>query len=379
MTWTRFSARTGYVRIVGEIGKLGITVSATSVRRILRRHGLCPAPRRHCGPSWVEFLRAQAAGTLACDFFTVETLGMTRLYVLFVIEVEQRRVHLVGITAQPTGEWVTQAARNLLMDLQDHASMFRFLVRDRDAKFAAAFDAVFASSGIEVLKIPPRAPRANAYSERWVRTVRSECLDWILVRTARHLHRVLSIYLMHYNTARPHRGLKLQVPVQAAARMGCADGSSNASMSSAGSSTSIGEPPERRMHHARGTPLQLGWLPLWSSSSCRAQRQPSPREDMYRSRLCPRRHSNRRPQAAPGSVLDLAPGNVDWHPSASFLPGPCVLPAGRVDVGTRGEQGTGQRDLHFGRRPGMHRSWRCFEEPGLRRTRRRGFPSAQLQ
>jgi putative transposase len=221
----RENPRWGYVRIVGEIGKLGITVSATSVRRILRRHGLCPAPRRHCGPTWVEFLRAQAAGTLACDFFTVETLGLTRLYVLFVIEVERRRVHLVGITAQPTGEWVTQAARNLLMDLQDHASRFRFLVRDRDAKFTAAFDAVFASSGIEVLKIPPRAPRANAYSERWVRTVRSECLDWTLVRTARHLHRVLSIYLMHYNTARPHRGLKLQVPVQAAARMCCADGS----------------------------------------------------------------------------------------------------------------------------------------------------------
>jgi putative transposase len=105
----RENPRWGYVRIVGEIGKLGITVSATSVRRILRRHGLCPAPRRHCGPSWVEFLRAQAAGTLACDFSTVETLGMTRLYVLFVIEVERRRVHLVGITAQPTGEWVTQA------------------------------------------------------------------------------------------------------------------------------------------------------------------------------------------------------------------------------------------------------------------------------
>jgi putative transposase len=143
-----------------------------------------------------------------------------RLYVLFVIEVERRRVYLVGITAHPTGEWVTQAARNLLMDLDDAARGFRFLVRDRDAKFTAAFDAVFASAGIEVLKIPPRAPRANAYSERWVRTVRTECLDWILVRNARHLHRVLSIYLGHYNTARPHRGLKLEAPLQAAAPIG---------------------------------------------------------------------------------------------------------------------------------------------------------------
>jgi putative transposase len=212
----------GYVRIVGEARKVGVTVSATSVRRILRHHGLGPAPRRHGGPSWAEFLRAQAAGTLGCDFFTVETVGLRRLYVLyvlFVIEVERRRVHLIGITAHPTGEWVTQAARNLLMDLEEHAARFRFLVRDRDTKFTMAFDAAFTSSGIEVLKIPPRAPRANAYSERWVRTARIECLDWILVRNARHLYRVLSIYLDHYHTARPHRGLNLQVPLQAGVRL----------------------------------------------------------------------------------------------------------------------------------------------------------------
>ncbi|MGZ4542562.1 MAG: integrase core domain-containing protein [Mycobacteriaceae bacterium] len=164
-----------------------------------------PAPRRPGGPTWVAFLRAQAAGTLACDFLTVETLRLTRLYVLFVIEVDRRQVHLAGITAHPRGEWVTQAARNLLLDLDDAARRCRFLIRDRDAEFTAAFDAVFAGSGVEVLKTPPRAPRANAYSEPWVRTLRSECLDWILVRNAGHLHRVLSAYLDHYNAARHGR------------------------------------------------------------------------------------------------------------------------------------------------------------------------------
>jgi len=196
---------------------VGITVSATSVRRILRRHGIGPAPRRHRGPTWVQFLRAQAAGTLACDFFTVETIGLTRLYVLFVVEVGRRRVHLAGITTHPTGAWVAQQARNLLMDLDRHASRFRFLIRDRDAKFTAAFDSVFATAGIEVLKIPPRSPRANAYAERWVRTARTECLDWLLIRNTQHLHRVLTIYLEHYNTTRPHRSLDLHTPVDALA------------------------------------------------------------------------------------------------------------------------------------------------------------------
>jgi putative transposase len=207
----RDNARWGYMRIAGECRKLGVTVSATSVRMILRRHRLGPAPRRG-GPTWTQFLRAQAAGALACDFLTVETIGLTRLYVFFVIELERRRVHLAGVTAHPTGAWVTQAARNLLMDLDGRPDRFHFLIRDRDTKFTAAFDAVFAAAGIEVVKIPPRAPKANAFAERWVRTVRTECLDWVLVWNRRHLDTVLAEYVVHYNTARPHRGINLGVP-----------------------------------------------------------------------------------------------------------------------------------------------------------------------
>jgi putative transposase len=214
----RENPRWGYQRIVGEARKIGVRVSASSVRAILRRNGLGPAPTRsRKGPSWVEFLKAQAAGTVAIDFFHVDTVSLSRVYVLFLflflIEVEVRRVHLLGITEHPTGLWVSQAARNLLMDLGERADVFRFLVRDRDTKFTAGFDAVFTAAGIEVLRIPPRAPRANAYAERWVRTVRSECLDWILIFNQNHLRKALDSYVAHYNGGRPHRGLSLDIPV----------------------------------------------------------------------------------------------------------------------------------------------------------------------
>jgi transposase InsO family protein len=179
--------------------------------RGLDQHVVDLVPRRG-GPTWTQFLRAQVGGLLACDFFTVETVGLTRLYVLFVVEVERRRVHLAGITAHPTVAWVTPQARNLLMDLDEQPHRFRHLIRDRDAKFTAAFDAVFASAGVEVVQTPPRVPQANAFAERWVRTVRSDCLDWTLIWSERQLHRVLTEYLAHYNSVRPHRALDLQPP-----------------------------------------------------------------------------------------------------------------------------------------------------------------------
>ncbi len=209
------NGRWGYQRIAGECRKLGVRVSASSARNILRRHRVGPAPRRG-GPSWAAFLRSQAAGVLACDLFTVETVGLTRLYVLFFIGLDRRRVWLAGITAHPTAAWVTQQGRNLLADMGEQATQFRFLIRDHDSKFSAGFDAVFTAVGADVLTTPVRTPVANAYAERWVRTVRQECLDWILIFNRQHLQHVLDVYVRHYNTGRPHRGVALDVPVPVA-------------------------------------------------------------------------------------------------------------------------------------------------------------------
>jgi transposase InsO family protein len=205
----RENPRWGYPRIAGELGKLSLTVSPSTVRRILLAAGLEPAPRRS-GLSWQQFLRQQAASILACDFFTVETLTLRRYYVLFFIELGTRRVHLAGCSTNPTGAWVTQQARNLsFTDLFDRT---RFLIDDRDNKFSAAFDDVFRSEDLAVIHTPIRAPQANAHAERFVRTIRSECLDWLLILGRRHLEHTLRVYLTHYNRERPHRALELKPP-----------------------------------------------------------------------------------------------------------------------------------------------------------------------
>jgi transposase InsO family protein len=209
LRFARENPHWGYPRIAGELLKLGLRVWPSTIRRIVLAEGLGPAPRR-VGPSWRQFLRQQAATMLACDFFTVETLSVRRFYVLFFIELASRRVHLAGCTTNPSGAWVTQQARNL--SLTGIFERMRFLIHDRDSKFAAAFDDVFRSEGIRVIHTRIRAPQANAYAERFVRTVRTECLDWLLIVGRRHLERVLCTYVAHYNDERPHRGLTLLTP-----------------------------------------------------------------------------------------------------------------------------------------------------------------------
>jgi len=211
----RENPRWGYWRIQGELKKLGISVAATSIRTVLLRNGLRPAPRR-ASVTWRAFLRAQASGIVAVDFFTVETVRLKTLYVLFLIELHTRRVRLAGVTDHPNGLWVAQRARELSMsrdgETKAGTSAPRFLVRDRDSKFTRAFDDVFAADGIQTITTPIQAPNANAFAERWVRTVRRECLDWMLIWGRRHLERVLGEYVRHYNDERPHRGLALRPP-----------------------------------------------------------------------------------------------------------------------------------------------------------------------
>ena len=208
----RENPRWGCVRIKGELAKLGLRVSATTIRNLLRIARLGPAPRR-TGPTWTQFLRAQAQGVVACDFFTVESVWLQTLYVLLFIEVGSRRIHLSSSTVHPDAAWVTQQARNLTMELDDRPTAIRFLIRDRDTKFFGPFDEVFRSEGARVILTPIRAPNANAYAERVIETVRTECLDWTLILSRRHLDRTLRTYTTHYNNGRPHRALGLAPPM----------------------------------------------------------------------------------------------------------------------------------------------------------------------
>jgi transposase InsO family protein len=195
----------GHRRIQVELVGLGYRVAASTVWTILSKAGVDPAPRR-AGPTWTQVLTAQAKGILACDFLHVDTIELIRIYVLFLMEIATRRVYILGATTSPTGAWVAQQARNLMLDLGERVGRFRFLIRDRDTKYTAVFDQVFTTEGIEVLRSPPQAPRANAYAERWVRTVRRECLDRMLIYNPRHLLVIRGEYVAHYNEHRPHQG-----------------------------------------------------------------------------------------------------------------------------------------------------------------------------
>jgi putative transposase len=204
----------GHRRVQGELVRLGHPIAASTVWQILHDAGIYPAPRRS-GPTWRQFLTAQARGILAVDFVHVDTVLLRRLYALIVIEHGTRRVHLAGITAHPDGAWTTQAARNFLMDLGQRAASAKFLIRDRAGQFTDSFDAVFQADGIRIVASPPQAPRANAICERMIGTLRRELFDQLLIVNEHHLRRVLTEYLRHYNAARPHRALGQLAPAQA--------------------------------------------------------------------------------------------------------------------------------------------------------------------
>jgi transposase InsO family protein len=202
----------GYRRIHGELAGLGITVAPSTVWQILKSAGIDPAPRRD-GPGWAEFLRSQAQGILALDFFTADLLNGTKVYVLAAIEHGTRRIRVLGATEHPVQPWVVQQARNLLMDLEDAGTQVKFVLRDRDASFTTMFDAAFEAAGARVIRSAVQAPRMNSVMERWIGSCRRELLDRTLVWNQRHLMTVLREYEDFYNTHRPHRALKQAAPL----------------------------------------------------------------------------------------------------------------------------------------------------------------------
>jgi putative transposase len=202
--------RWGYGKIEGELIKLGVKLSQTTIRNVLNRKGIVPSPVRFGSIGWRRLMKHYKDQIIACDFFTIETFWLKTLYVFFFIELGLRRVHLAGITANPDSAWVTQQARQLVWNLEEDDADLKFLIHDRDSKFTDAFDSVFKAADLHVIHTPHRAPNANAYAERWVRTVREECLDHLLIMNQTHLKRVLDKYIGYYETSRPHQGLDQQ-------------------------------------------------------------------------------------------------------------------------------------------------------------------------
>ncbi len=202
----------GYRRIHGELADLGVKIAASTAWEILTKAGIDPAPQR-TGLAWSQFLRSQAAAILACDFFTADLLDGTQAYVLAVIEHASRRIRILGVTLHPTGEWTAQQARNLIMDLGEHAHRVKFMIRDRGSNYTAVFDAVLADAGIRTVLCNIQTPRMNAIAERWIGGCRRELLDRILIWNQAHLRRLLRDYETHHNQHRPHRSLDSAAPL----------------------------------------------------------------------------------------------------------------------------------------------------------------------